>query len=180
MAAEIERKFLVLDDRWRQQASEGFLLQQAYLVATKNRTVRVRIIDARCAKLTVKIRSGQARREEFEYDIPYADAKEMFQYAQGVIEKTRFEVEHQGHTWEVDVYSGQHRGLVIAEVELRDLADSPVLPDWLGPEVTGNSHFSNRVLATTNGNPSDLRVASATDQRPSSAVRSQGRGKQGE
>ncbi|WP_104667016.1 CYTH domain-containing protein [Ensifer adhaerens] len=167
MTAEIERKFLVLDDRWREHASEGSVLRQAYLVATKNRTVRVRTIDAQTAKLTVKIRSGQGRREEFEYDIPYADAKEMFQYAPGAIEKARFEVEHQGHTWEVDVYSGRHRGLVIAEVELLDHADNPVLPDWLGPEVTGNSRFSNRVLAATHGNPEDTSVAATIDQRRS-------------
>lgn len=156
MTAEIERKFLVLDDRWRQNvAGQGSLLRQAYLVATKDRTVRIRTIDGRCAKLTVKVRSSRERREEFEYDIPYADASEMFQYARGAVEKTRFEVEHEGHIWEVDVYSGQHQGLVIAEVELDSCTDCPALPEWLGPEVTGNSHFSNRFLATRPGKPMD-------------------------
>lgn len=147
MAAEIERKYLVFDDRWREHASEGSVLQQAYLVATKGETVRIRTIDGRRAKLTVKIRTSRHRREEYEYDIPYADAKEMLEQARGVLQKTRFEVEHQGYVWEVDVYSGQHRGLVVAEVELDDVNDTPPLPDWVGPEVTGNPRYSNRVLA---------------------------------
>ncbi len=147
MAAEIERKFLVFEDRWRQHASEGCVMQQAYLAATKRLTVRVRTIDGGRAKVTVKIRSSRNRREEYEYDIPYADAQEMFAYAGGVVNKTRFEIEHQGYVWEVDVYSGQHSGLVVAEVELGSLNDTPPFPDWLGPEVTGNPRFSNRVLA---------------------------------
>ncbi|WP_429819788.1 CYTH domain-containing protein [Ensifer sp. B1-9] len=147
MAVEIERKFLVLDDRWRRLASKGSALHQAYLVATKGKTVRIRTIDGRRATLTVKIRSSRNRREEYEYDIPYTDAKEMFEHAQGVLQKTRFEVHHQGYTWEVDVYSGQHRGLVVAEVELEGVDDTPPLPDWLGAEVTGNPLYSNRVLA---------------------------------
>lgn len=147
MAAEIERKFLVFDDRWRQHASEGSVLQQAYLVATKGETVRIRTIDGCRATLTVKIRTSRNRREEYEYEIPYTDAKEMFEHARGVLQKTRFEVEHQGYVWEVDVYSGHHRGLVVAEVELDGGNDTPPLPDWLGPEVTGNPRYSNRVLA---------------------------------
>ncbi len=125
MAAEIERKFLVIDDRWRQHASEGSVLQQAYLVATKGETVRIRTIDGCRATLTVKIRTGRNRREEYEYEIPYTDAKEMFEHARGVLQKTRFEVEHQGYVWEVDVYSGHHRGLVVAEVELDGGNDTP-------------------------------------------------------
>lgn len=147
MAAEIERKFLILDDRWRQHACGGSVLRQAYLVSTKAQIVRVRTIDARRATLTVKIRTSRTRREEFEYDIPYADACEMFQHARGIVEKTRYEVNHQGFVWEVDVYSGQNRGLIVAEIELDSCSDNPPLPEWLGPEVTGNPHFSNRALA---------------------------------
>lgn len=146
MAAEIERKFLVADDRWRQYASEGSSLQQAYLMATRRQTVRIRTIDGRRAKLTVKIRSSRNRREEYEYDIPYSDAKEMLEHVRTVLQKTRYEVEHEGHIWEVDVYSGQHRGLVVAEVELEDVNDTPSLPEWLGAEITGNPLYSNRSL----------------------------------
>ncbi|MCY1745275.1 CYTH domain-containing protein [Ensifer sp. SL37] len=147
MAAEIERKYLVADDRWRQYASEGSALRQAYLLATRRQTVRIRTIDGSRAKLTVKIRSGRNRREEYEYDIPYSDAEEMLEQARGVLQKTRYEVKHEGFIWEVDVYSGQHRGLVVAEVELDNVNDTPSLPEWLGAEVTGNPLYSNRILA---------------------------------
>lgn len=147
MAAEIERKFLVADDRWRKYATEGSVLQQAYLVATRRQTVRIRTIDSRCAKITVKIRSSRNRREEYEYDIPYSDAKEMLDHARAVLQKTRYEIKHEGYIWEVDVYSGQHSGLVVAEVELDNVNDTPSLPEWLGTEITGNPLYSNRVLA---------------------------------
>ncbi|MFW8644994.1 CYTH domain-containing protein [Rhizobium beringeri] len=94
--------------------------------------MRVRIIDNAHAVLTVKLRTGRLRREEFEYEIPYADALEMIAYATSVVDKTRYEVNHCGCLWEVDVYSGVHDGLVVAEIS---------------PEVTGNAAFSNRTLA---------------------------------
>jgi adenylate cyclase len=153
MAAEIERKFLVLNDRWRQHACTRSVLRQAYLVSTKARIVRVRTIDARRATLTVKIRSSRTRREEFEYDIPYADAWELFQHARGLVEKTRYDVIHHGRVWEVDVYSGHNAGLTVAEIELDSCSDNPTLPEWLGPEVTGNPRFSNRALAKRHGMP---------------------------
>jgi adenylate cyclase len=147
MAAEIERKYLVLNDSWRKHASQGAALCQAYLTANKNRFVRIRTIDTVRAVLTVKFRTGPLRREEFEYDIPYVDALEMITYAAGVVEKTRYEVRHLGYVWEIDVYNGVNDGLVLAEIELGSEADQPPRPPWLGPEVTGISAYSNRTLA---------------------------------
>jgi len=147
MATEIERKFHVVDDRWRKHASKISELRQAYVVSTKNRMVRVRIVNACRATLAVKIRTGRLRREEYEYEIPYADAVEMFEHALGIIEKTRYEVDHQGRRWEIDVYSGANDGLVVAEIELRKGDGDPPKPVWLGSEITGNRLYSNRVLA---------------------------------
>ncbi|MBY5699736.1 CYTH domain-containing protein [Rhizobium leguminosarum] len=147
MTAEIERKFLVVNDSWRGGASKGAAFCQGYLLAGKNRFVRIRIIDKARAVLTLKLRTGRLRREEFEYKIPYADALEMIAYATSVVDKTRYEVNHCGCLWEVDVYSGVHNGLVVAEIELADESDQPPRPPWLGPEVTGNAAFSNRTLA---------------------------------
>ncbi|MBB4217375.1 CYTH domain-containing protein [Rhizobium sp. BK212] len=114
-----------------------------------DRSVRVRILDDRKAKLTIKIGRSTITRDEFEYDIPIADAKELLQNAIGiVIEKTRYRVPHQGFVWEVDVFTGEHRGLVIAEVEMTAETDNPALPSWLGREVTGDFRYSNQALAT--------------------------------
>ncbi|MGO7215567.1 CYTH domain-containing protein [Rhizobium ruizarguesonis] len=147
MTAEIERKFLVVNDSWQDHASKGAAFCQGYLLVRKNRFVRVRIIDNARGVLTIKLRTGRLRREEFEYEIPYADALEMIAYATSVVDKTRYEVNHRGCLWEVDVYGGVHDGLVVAEIELADESDQPPCPPWLGPEVTGNAAFSTRTLA---------------------------------
>ncbi len=149
MAAEIERKYLVANDSWRKHASEGVAFCQAYLTANKNRLVRIRTIDTARAVLTVKIRTSRLRREEFEYEIPYADALEMISHATAVVEKTRYKVRHFGHVWESDVYNGPNDGLVLAEIELGSEADHPPRPPWLGQEVTGISAYSNRTLAAS-------------------------------
>ena len=147
MAKEIERKFLVASEGWRSAADRGTRLLQAYVVTMDDRSARVRLMDDERAKLTIKISNGSMTRDEFEYDIPVADARDLMSKAIGlVIEKTRYEVQHRGFVWEVDVYGGAHEGLVIAEVELSAEGDTPDLPSWLGTEVTGDPHYSNQYL----------------------------------
>lgn len=150
MAKEIERKFLVASDSWRDIADSGTRFLQAYIVTMDDRSVRIRLMDDTRAKLTIKIGSGSMTRDEFEYEISVAEAKDMMSMAVGlIIEKTRYEVKHLGYVWEVDVYSGAHEGLVVAEVELVAEGDTPALPDWLGAEVTGDPHYSNQYLSTS-------------------------------
>ncbi|CCM77355.1 CYTH domain-containing protein [Rhizobium mesoamericanum] len=149
MAKEIERKFLVRNDGWRSAAETKSVLKQGYIASMDDRSVRVRVLDNTTARLTIKIGRSTMTREEFEYDIPVADAQQLLDDAIGiVIEKTRYRVPHEGFIWEVDVFAGQHRGLVIAEVEMRSESDKPALPAWLGREVTGDFRYSNQALAT--------------------------------
>ncbi|NEJ70549.1 CYTH domain-containing protein [Rhizobium phaseoli] len=149
MAKEIERKFLVRSDGWRSAVETKSALRQGYIASMDDRSVRVRILDGRKARLTIKIGRSTITRDEFEYDIPIAEAKELLQNAIGiVIEKTRYRVPYEGFVWEVDVFAGEHRGLVIAEVEMRSETDNPALPRWLGREVTGDFRYSNQALAT--------------------------------
>ncbi|WP_455270107.1 CYTH domain-containing protein [Rhizobium herbae] len=150
MAKEIERKFLVAAGDWRNSADGGTRFLQAYIVTMDDRSVRVRLMDGTRAKLTIKIGTGSMTRDEFEYEIPVAEAKDMMSKAVGlIIEKTRYEVQHRGFVWEVDVYGGAHEGLVVAEVELDAEGDTPDLPAWLGAEVTGDPHYSNQYLSTS-------------------------------
>ncbi|RUM09333.1 CYTH domain-containing protein [Rhizobium chutanense] len=152
MAKEIERKFLVRSDGWRSAVETKSVLRQGYIASMDDRSARVRILDDSKAKLTIKIGRSAITRDEFEYDIPIADAKELLQNAIGiVIEKTRYRVPHEGFVWEVDVFTGEHRGLVIAEVEMSAETDNPPLPAWLGREVTGDFRYSNQALATEYG-----------------------------
>jgi adenylate cyclase len=147
MGREIERKFLVRGDGWREGADEGTVLQQGYLSTVPERTVRVRRAGHQ-AWLTIKGRAQGAVRAEFEYPIPVADATALLALCEPVIiDKTRHRVEHAGRTWEVDVFAGVNAPLVLAEVEL-EAADARVaLPDWVGEEVTEDPRYQNANLS---------------------------------
>ncbi|WP_434710932.1 CYTH domain-containing protein [Rhizobium sp. YTUHZ045] len=145
-AIEIERKFLVRDDSWRACADEPHVLQQAYLCLDQN-CIRVRLIDGHSARLTIKFRSPGLAREEFEYDIPVEEARDLLLHAGHVLEKTRYRVLHDGRSWEVDVFAGAYQGLTLAEIEMASEDDRFSLPQWLGREVTGERRYSNRAMA---------------------------------
>ncbi|MGG6895082.1 MULTISPECIES: CYTH domain-containing protein [Rhizobium] len=148
MAKEIERKFLVRGDHWRNFVSERLILRQGYIASMDGRSVRIRLTNESVATLTIKIGKAMTR-DEFEYEIPIPEAEELLGASIGlVIEKTRHKVPFKGFVWEIDVFRGAHCGLVIAEVEMEDENDKPELPDWIGREVTGEYRYSNQALAT--------------------------------
>lgn len=158
MAREIERKFLVASDGWRATADRGVRLVQAYVMLAEGRSLRTRIYDDGRARLTLKLGDGGLVRDEFEYGVPLADAREMIRRRLGnVIEKVRYRVSFAGFVWEVDVFEGDLAGLLIAEVEMASPADSPLLPDWLGREITDAPEFGNRSLALA-GLPGEFRT----------------------
>jgi adenylate cyclase len=136
---EIERKFLVANDGWRQSAVRSVSIRDGLIAAYQGRKVRVRI-SGDIATVAIKgPRSGTAR-PEFEYEIPMADAERMLSTICGddTLEKQRFFVEDAGATWYVDIYSGILQGIVIAEIELKEEAQELILPSWIGKEVTGD------------------------------------------
>ncbi len=145
MGVEIERKFLVLGDDWRQ--GEGRYLCQAYLNRDPARTVRVRI-DGEQAFLTIKGRSVGATRSEFEYAIPVADARALLALADGpAVEKRRHLVPMGELVWEIDEFLGANAPLVVAEIEL-PREDQPFeRPAWVGEEVTQDPRYFNSALA---------------------------------
>ncbi len=147
MAKEIERKFLVINDMYRVEAVEVKEIAQGYLNRSPERTVRVRV-SGENAWLTVKTRNVGAVRNEWEYAVPIADAREMLAACEGIVEKTRFIVPaHGGMYWEVDEFHGRHEGLRIAEIEL-PAEDTPFeLPAFAGKEVTGDERYYNSNLS---------------------------------
>lgn len=148
MAREIERKFLIADQRWRNEATCSMVIRQFYLARTGRASVRVRIIDAAEARLTVKSAVAGMIRDEYEYEIPVADAVAMEALRTGsVIEKSRFRLPCEAGELTVDVFGGDNAGLLIAEIELAADAPDLPLPDWLGREVTGDSRFYNADLS---------------------------------
>lgn len=146
MAVEIERKFLVVGEGWRDEG-EGIGFRQGYLSTAPERSVRVRI-KGEAALLTVKGASDGLARLEFEYEIPVEDAVTLLEEVceQPVIEKTRTRIERGGLVWEVDEFHGVNAGLVLAEVELQSADQAVELPDWVGQEVSGDPRYYNANL----------------------------------
>jgi CYTH domain-containing protein len=146
MPLEIEHKFLVVSDAWRAQAT-GRRYRQGYLSVDPERSVRVRQVDEQ-GWLTIKGVTRGAARAEYEYEIPVNDAEEILDSLcmHPLIEKIRYLVQYHGMTWEIDVFSGDNAGLVIAEVELESESQAFDLPDWIGEEVTGDPRYYNASL----------------------------------
>ena len=148
MSFEIERKFLVRGNDWQDLATSHASIRQAYLTTNGKASIRVRIKGERDASLTVKSRDAGLRRLELEYPIPILEAEALMQLRQGfVIEKVRHVVPWGDLAWEIDVFSGDNDGLVIAEIELRHEQQHFELPPWLGVEVTGQAQYYNSALA---------------------------------
>ena len=146
MGEEIERKFLVLGDLWRETA-EGTRYRQGFLSTEPERTVRVRVAGPR-GSITVKGKNVGARRAEFEYEIPVADAERMLDTLckRPLIEKVRYTLAIGPQTWEIDVFEGDNAGLVVAEIELSREDEAFERPDWVGNEVTDDPRYFNSNL----------------------------------
>lgn len=147
MGKEIERKFLVNGDGWRGLA-KGLFYRQGYLSSVKNRIVRVRAIGDDRAWLTVKGPATGIARDEFEYEIPRADADYMLDALaeKPLIEKMRYKIPCGGFVWEIDEFAGDNTGLVLAEIELRSEDQNFPRPAWLGREVSGDPRYFNSSL----------------------------------
>ncbi|MFD1251746.1 CYTH domain protein [Devosia equisanguinis] len=154
MGVEIERKFLVLGDSWREAVIGSSAMRQGYLSTSAKATVRIRIVDDARAFLTLKGPTSGISRAEFEYEVPLDEGRAMLDMARPhVVEKRRHIVPHAGLTWEVDVFEGAHAGLVMAEVELVSADQAVALPDWAGPEVSHDDRYANASLSRNPGVP---------------------------
>lgn len=147
MAQEIERKFLVQGNAWREGA-QRVLIRQGYLNADGARTVRVRTKGDH-AFITIKGPPSGIVRPEYEYEIPASDANEILDHLclRPLIEKWRHLVKFAGMLWEVDEFLNENAGLIVAEVEMRDASQQIELPAWLGQEVTGDARYYNSNLS---------------------------------
>lgn len=148
MGQEIERKFLLKNDNWRKDAGVAVSYRQGYISTAKERTVRVRIRGDQ-GFLTIKGVSRGICRTEFEYEIPLLDATEMLDQLcdRPLIEKQRYIVNASGVVFEIDVFSGENEGLVLAEVELKSEDQTFPIPDWLGNEVSDDPRYFNSNLS---------------------------------
>lgn len=146
---EIERKFLPTSDAFLKQFKSSNRIVQGYLSSVPERTVRVRIKGAK-GFLTIKGKSNESglSRMEWEKEIDVKEAEALLQICEnGVIDKTRYEVPFGKHIIEVDVFEGDNKGLILAEIELSSEKETFEKPDWLGKEVTGDVRYYNAYLS---------------------------------
>jgi len=147
MAIEIERKFLVSGDFYS-QAKKHFNITQGYLSLDKERTIRIRIQNKK-AFLTIKGKSNKEgiTRFEWEKEISLSEGEALLKLAIGsCIEKVRYHIPIGKHLFEVDVFSGENKGLIIAEIELNSESESFIKPQWLGKEVSDDNRYYNSNL----------------------------------
>ena len=146
MANEIERKFLVSNQDFKSLGTKHYI-HQGFLSTEKERVVRIRVFDEK-AFITVKGKSVDATRAEFEYEIPIEDAKFMLDRLclKPTIEKYRYNINYEGFTWEVDEFLGENEGLLVAEIELEHADQEFPMPGWLGEEVTEDPRYYNANL----------------------------------
>jgi adenylate cyclase len=149
MNIEIERKFLVIGD-FKSQAVGKFEIKQGYISTDPDRVVRIRIADKK-GFITIKGTSDESgmARLEWEKEIDYEEANQLLELCnKPVIEKTRFIIEYEKHIVEVDEFTGENQGLVLAEIELADKEEPVELPEWIGREVTNDFKYYNSYLST--------------------------------
>ena len=155
MGIEIERKFLLVDDAWRAAAHKVVPMAQGYLndlamvdSGAMQTSVRVRI-EGESAFLNIESREAGPSRQEFEYEIPLADARALLALCVGGrIDKHRHYMQHAAHLWEIDEFHGDNAGLVVAEIELGSVDEAFAKPAWLGAEATHAQRYYNLALAS--------------------------------
>ena len=146
MALEIERKYLI-DLEKIGTLENGIRIKQGYLSTNKDAVVRVRVKNDK-AYLTIKGSNSGIARLEYEYEIPLDEANEMLEKLcqKPVIDKTRYIINHENHTWELDIFYGENEGLVVVEVELSSEDETIILPSWVKEEVTTDARYYNSNL----------------------------------
>ena len=146
MAFEIEHKYLVKDNSYREMAESSSEIRQGYLCKEPARTVRVRVRDDK-GFLTVKGITVGDTRHEYEYEIPLKDALEMLAMClPPILEKKRYIVRYDDALWEIDEFHGVREGLVVAEIELPESGKNYRIPPFVGEDVTGNPAYYNSNL----------------------------------
>lgn len=154
LSLEIERKFLVRNLDCLNSATSHIKIRQGYLNTDPNRVVRLRLSapsdgSAIKAYLTIKglSRDHGLARLEWEKEMELEHAEGLFDLClPNLIEKTRYLVPHQGFVFEVDVFEGVNKGLVVAEIELPEINIAFDPPSWLAKEVTGQGRYTNAAL----------------------------------
>ena len=142
MNIEIERRFLVNESKLILPKNKK-TIRQAYLFSNVDQALRVRIIDDK-SFITYKHKKSKINRYEFEYSIPNEDAEKLIQLSNDhIIHKDRYYEPMGKHTWEIDVFYGENKGLIIPEIEHNYEREQIELPDWIDREISEEKKYFN-------------------------------------
>lgn len=149
MPLEIERKFLVNGDEWKKLTLvRKTPIEQGYIITNGVTSVRIRLTDSQ-AFMTIKGSQKGLTRKEFEYELPFDDGQELIKMCEKpTVKKTRhYVVDKNNQLWEIDIFKGINRGLVLAEIELESEKQPVIIPTWIGAEVSYDERYRNTNLA---------------------------------
>ncbi len=147
MAIEIERRFLLKNDNWKEFITKKIYIEQGYLSKSLDDwIIRIRFSDKK-SKITLKKYIKGFTNFEFEYSIPRSDAETIMSNLSSTIKKERFFLEVEKKSWVIDCFKENNYPLEIAEIELSDEKEDLLLPSFISKEITGLTHYSNFSLA---------------------------------
>ena len=147
MALEIERRFLIKNDKWKEFINKKIYIEQGYFSKSADgRIIRVRLMGEH-SKVTLKKHIKGFTNFEFEYSIPRSDAEIIMSNLSNTIKKDRFFLEIEKNFWIIDCFKGNNYPLIIAEIELSNEEDDLFLPSFISKEITGLTHYSNFSLS---------------------------------
>ncbi len=147
MALEIERRFLIKNDNWKEFINKKIYIEQGYLSKSlEDWIIRVRL-TGKNSKIALKKHIKGFTNFEFEYSIPRSDAETIMSNLSSTIKKERFFLEVEKKSWIIDCFKENNYPLEIAEIELSDAEENILLPSFISKEITGMTHYSNFSLA---------------------------------
>jgi len=147
MALEIERRFLIKNDNWKEFINKKISIEQGYLSKSLDGwIIRVRLIG-KDSKITLKKHIKGFTNFEFEYSIPRSDAEKIMSNLPNTIKKDRFFLEIEKKSWIIDCFKENNYPLKIAEIELSNEEEDLSLPSFISQEITGLTYYSNFSLA---------------------------------
>ena len=146
MALEIERRFLIKNNKWKEFITHKTFIEQGYLSSDlDNWIIRIRFNGVNF-KIALKKHIKNFTNYEYEYLIPTNEGEKIIATLSNTIKKERFFLELNQKNWIIDCFKDKNYPLEIAEVELNDEKEEVILPSFLSREITGLKVFSNLSL----------------------------------
>ena len=147
MTFEIERRFLIKNDNWKEFITKKIVIEQGYLTKSLNDwIIRIRF-TGKDFKIALKKHIANFTNFEFEYSIPRSDGEKIMSNLTNTIKKERFFLEVEKKSWIIDCFKEKNYPLEIAEIELSSEDEELNIPSFISKEITGQTQYFNFSLA---------------------------------